>query len=225
MNLLFSCLSSTAGAKERDCKRQVWLAKIKRSEKKGLRKMTKEELKALGVPDDVADKIVEDYGKNYVSKAQFNTKLEELKAAKAEKEAMVKEVDGLKKANKDNEALAAQIDEMKKAAKEREKQYQDSMNQFKLDSAVEMALTTAKARNPKAVRSLLDGGKLKLNEDGTVSGLDEQIKAIKESDAYMFEDGTVKAGGIEPGNPGGKDDAGTEDEANIAKEFGAALGL
>lgn len=25
--------------------------------------MTKEELKALGVPDDVADKIVEDYGK------------------------------------------------------------------------------------------------------------------------------------------------------------------
>lgn len=59
--------------------------------------MTKEELKALGIPDDVADKIVEDYGKNYVSKAQFNAKLEELKAAKAEKEAMVKEVDGLKK--------------------------------------------------------------------------------------------------------------------------------
>lgn len=114
---------------------------------------------------------------------------------------------------------------MKKAAKEREKQYQDSMNQFKLDSAVEMSLTTAKARNPKAVRSLLDGEKLKLNEDGTVSGLDEQIKAIKESDAYMFEDGAVKAGGIEPGNPGGKDGAGTGDEANIAKEFGAALGL
>lgn len=187
--------------------------------------MTKEELKALGIPDDVADRIVKDYGKNYVSKAQFNTKLEELKAAKAEKEAMVKEVDGLRKSNKDNEALAAQIDEMKKSAKEREKQYQDSMNQFKLDSAIEMALTTAKARNPKAVRSLLDGGKLKLNEDGTVSGLDEQIKAIKESDAYMFDDGTVKAGGIAPGNPGGKDDAGTGDEASIAKEFGAALGL
>ena len=187
--------------------------------------MIKEELKALGIPDDVADRIVEDYGKNYVSKAQFNTKLEELKAAKAEKEAMVKEVDGLRKSNKDNEALAAQIDEMKKSAKEREKQYQDSMNQFKLDSAIEMALTTAKARNPKAVRSLLDGGKLKLNEDGTVSGLDEQIKALKESDAYMFEDGTVKAGGIEPGNPGGKDDTGTGDEASIAKEFGAALGL
>jgi hypothetical protein len=187
--------------------------------------MTKDELKALGISEDVADKIVEDYGKNYVSKAQFNTKLEELKAAKAEKEAMAKEVDGLKKANKDNEGLAAQIDAMKKAAKDREKQYEDRMNQFKLDSAVEMALTTAKARNPKAVRSLLDGEKLKLNEDGTVSGLGEQIKALKESDAYMFDDGTVKAGGIAPGNPGGNGGAGAEEDANLAKEFGAALGL
>jgi hypothetical protein len=34
--------------------------------------MTKEELKALGVTDEAADKIVEDYGKNYVSKAQIN---------------------------------------------------------------------------------------------------------------------------------------------------------
>lgn len=187
--------------------------------------MTKDELKALGMPDDVADRIVEDYGKNYVSKAQFNAKLEELKAAKAEKGAMAKEVDGLKKANKDNEGLAAQIDEMKKAAKEREKQYQDSINQYKLDAAIDMELTTAKARNPKAVRSLLDGGKLKLNEDGTVSGLAEQIKTIKESDAYMFDDGTVKAGGIAPGNPGGNSGAGTEDETSIAKEFGSALGL
>ena len=29
--------------------------------------MTKEELKAFGVTDEAADKIVEDYGRNYVS--------------------------------------------------------------------------------------------------------------------------------------------------------------
>lgn len=30
--------------------------------------MTKEELKALGLNDEQADKIVEDYGKNFVAK-------------------------------------------------------------------------------------------------------------------------------------------------------------
>lgn len=41
--------------------------------------MTKEELKAMGLSDEQADKIFEDYGKNYVPKSQFNEKLEALK--------------------------------------------------------------------------------------------------------------------------------------------------
>ena len=58
--------------------------------------MTKEELKALGVTDEAADKIVEDYGKNYVSKAQFNATNEEKKAAKTELAQIKTELDGLK---------------------------------------------------------------------------------------------------------------------------------
>ena len=44
--------------------------------------MTKEELKALGLNDEQIEKVVEDYGKNYVPKNQFNQKNEELKQAK-----------------------------------------------------------------------------------------------------------------------------------------------
>ena len=100
--------------------------------------MTKDELKALGLTDEQAEKIVGDLGKNFVAKSQFNAKLEELKAAKAEKEAMGGELDKLRKANKDNEALAAQLDEIKKAAKEREAQYKADLDKLKLDTAVEI---------------------------------------------------------------------------------------
>ena len=46
--------------------------------------MTREELKALGLSDEQIEKIVDDYGKNYVSKSQFNQKNEEAKHLKEE---------------------------------------------------------------------------------------------------------------------------------------------
>ncbi len=44
--------------------------------------MTKEELKKLGLDDDVADKIIEDYGKNYAAKIQVNQKIRSSKPQK-----------------------------------------------------------------------------------------------------------------------------------------------
>ncbi|WP_418388948.1 phage scaffolding protein [Acidaminococcus intestini] len=182
--------------------------------------MTKDELKALGLTDEQAEAIANDLGKNFVAKSQFNAKLEELKAAKAEKEAMGGELDKLRKANKDNEELAGQLDAIKKAAKEREAQYKADLDRIKLDSAVDMAVAAAKARNPKAVRALLDGSVLKLNEDGTVEGLEAQLKGLKESDSYLFESAMID--GLKPGDPGGKE---PEGGADLAKQIEQALGM
>ena len=44
--------------------------------------MTKEELKKLGLDDDVADKIIEDYGKNYAAKIQVHQKIRSSKPQK-----------------------------------------------------------------------------------------------------------------------------------------------
>lgn len=60
------------------------------------------------------------------------------------------------------------------------------MAQVRLDNAIETGLTAAGAKNAKAVKALLDVSKLKLGDDGKVSGLDEAIKAIQKSDAYLF---------------------------------------
>lgn len=46
--------------------------------------MTKDELKALGLSDEQAAKVAEDYEKNYVEKSRYTAKEDELKAAKEE---------------------------------------------------------------------------------------------------------------------------------------------
>lgn len=183
--------------------------------------MTKEELKALGLTDDQVAKIMEDQGKNFVSKTQFNTKNEELKHAKEESGAITKQLEELKKANEGNKDLAAQLEKMKTEAEARKKEYAATLNQMKVDSAVAMALTGAKAKNSKAVRALLDLTGAKVGEDGKVAGLEDQIKKIQESDPYLF-DVKPAASGIHPGDPAGQ--GGYEGNDSVASIFAKALG-
>lgn len=136
--------------------------------------MTREELKALGLTDEQVQKVVEDYGKNYVSKAQFNEKNDAFKFEKEERGKLVKEIESLKKNNKDNAELSKQIAELQNSAKEREKDYQAKLESMKPDMLVEKTLLNAKARNTKAVKALLDLKDAKFDNKGEIAGLKEK---------------------------------------------------
>lgn len=149
--------------------------------------MTREELKALGLSDEQIEKVVDDYGKNYVSKSQFNQKNEEAKHLKGEADTFKKEIDKLKKDNKDNEDLVEQIDALKNQASEREKNYKEQAKQMQVNNLVDLALIKNKAKNVTAAKALLKNLDKAEIVDGDVKGLSEQIEALKKSDAYMFE--------------------------------------
>ena len=70
------------------------------------------------------------------------------------------------------------------------------------DSAIQIALVAAKARNVKAVKALLDDSKITLNADGTLSGLD--VKELQKTVPYLFEIETKQDEG--GGHDGGKPD-------------------
>lgn len=67
--------------------------------------------------------------------------------------------------------------------------HESELNQLKIDFAVEKALTGAKAKNIKAVKALLELGEAKLDKDGNVKGLDEQIEKLRSGDdtKFLFE--------------------------------------
>lgn len=163
--------------------------------------MTKEELKTLGLNDEQIEKVVEDYGKNYVTKLQFNKKNDALKQAEESLEAMQSDMDALKKTNADNAELTKQIDEMKAAQVKRDEEYTAQIHKIEVDGIVERTLMTFKAKNGKAVRALLDLEDVKL-KDGTIKGLDDQLTKLKESDPYLFESES-KPSGVTPGEPHG----------------------
>lgn len=169
--------------------------------------MTKEELKALGLTDEQADKIVKDY-ENYVPKAEHDQQATALKQAKEEQKRIAKELDTLKKNNASNEELTKQIEQMKADADKRQKDYDATIKQMKLDAAVDKSLLTAKAKNAKAVKALLDLVGAEVGDDGTIKGLDDQLKKLKESDAYLFEPDKPKhkIDGLKPGEGSDPDD-------------------
>lgn len=165
--------------------------------------MKKEDLFALGLTEEQAKKTL-DALKDYVPKTQLTEVEQErdnLKAAVAERD---KQLETLKKSSGDNAALQQQIADLQKANAEQQTAHEAEIAQLKLDNAVESALLTAGAKNNKAVRALLNTEKLRLEKDGTVTGLSEQVKALQKSDSYLFAEKqqSPKFKGFQPGASG-----------------------
>lgn len=148
--------------------------------------MNKEDLIAMGLTEEQAKKVMDSLDGNFVTKARFNEINEENKTLKKSVSDRDKQLEDLKKSSGDNAALQ-QISDLQKQNADQQKAHDEELAKLKLDNAVEIALSGAKARNGKAVKAMLDMSKVKLGEDGKLSGFDEQIEALKKSDSYMFD--------------------------------------
>lgn len=149
--------------------------------------MNKEDLIAMGLTEEQAKKVMDSLDGSYVTKTRFNEVNEENKALKKSVSDRDKQLEDLKKSSGDNATLQQQIADLQKQNAEQQKAHDEELAKLKLDNAVELALSGANARNGKAVRAMLDMSKVKMGEDGKLSGFDEQIEALKKSDAYMFD--------------------------------------
>ena len=152
--------------------------------------MKKAEFIALGISEELAvkaEKVSLEELKGYVEKIKHDETVEENKTLKTQVTERDKQLETLKASAGDNEELKKQIETMKQQNAEQEKAHKAELAQLKLDNAMEAALTTAGAKNSKAVKALLDVSKVKLGEDGKLTGWDDQIKAIQKSDAYLFQ--------------------------------------
>lgn len=141
----------------------------------------------MGLTEDQAKKVMGEIDGNFVTKARFNEVNEENKTLKKSVSDRDKQLDDLKKSSGDNATLQQQISDLQKQNADQEKAHGEELAKLKLDNAVELALSGAKAKNGKAVKAMLDMSKVKIGEDGKLSGFDEQIEALKKSDAYMFD--------------------------------------
>lgn len=155
-----------------------------------------------GYTEDIDKKVSEEIGKQFVSRADFNTKNESAKQLESQLTERDKQLEELKKASGDSEALQKQIEDLQKANKSAQEEHDKAISALKFDHALDAALADAKARDTVAIKAHLKRDDLKLSEDGkTIIGLDTQLQALKTEKDFLFESDkpTLSIGGSTPG--------------------------
>lgn len=154
--------------------------------------------------EEIDKKVSEEIGKNFVARADFNTLNTEKKNLADTVKERDKQLETLKASTGDVEALKTQIATLQTENATAAKAHEAEIKSLKIDTAVELALSAAKAKNVKAVKALLDLDKAELDADGTVKGLADQIKKLAEApdSSFMFETGKAGFKGFKPGESG-----------------------
>ena len=156
--------------------------------------MTRKQLEDLGLTKEQADSIMKINGDDIENAKgtasteikNLQTEVEGLKTQVGDRD---KQLETLKASAGDNADLKKQIEDLQTENATAKANHESELNQLKIDFAVEKALTGAKAKNIKAVKALLELNDAKLDKDGNVKGLAEQIEKLTSGDdtKFLFE--------------------------------------
>lgn len=139
----------------------------------------------IEVPEEKKQGLETEFSESYRGAQEFKELNTELEGVKGQLSQANEQIAGFKELD---------IEGVKQKAAEWEQKYnqaaEDSareIEQLKFDFALDKELTKAQARNPKAVKALLDRDALKYDK-GKIIGLEEQLETLKknEDSAFLF---------------------------------------
>lgn len=137
----------------------------------------------IGLNEEQKDQIEKYIKKNFVSLSHYEKKCEEYED---KIQGMVQTSKNSKKLEEEYQKNLQELDSLRLQFSQVEQKHQTEINNIKLEYAVNDFLKLNGARNIKLVRDQLDYTKLNLKKDGSVSGLEEQVKAMKQDKNYDF---------------------------------------
>lgn len=171
--------------------------------------MTKEEFIALGLTEEQATKAAAASAeelKGFVPKTRFDEVNEAKKKAEKDAADRDKQIEELGKTAGLSEDLKKQIETLQNENKTAKEKYEADLKELTLTNAIKTALN-GKVHDEALVAGLFDKGKLVIDGDKVV-GLDEQLKTLQESKAFLFKQEAqqqppgFQVGGGGGGNPG-----------------------
>ena len=95
--------------------------------------------------------------------------------------------------------MKKQIETLQGENKTAKEKYEAELKDLQISNAIKLAISD-KAQDSDLVANLFDKTKLILSEDGKITGLDEQLKALKEGKPFLFKEEKL----TEPTNQGFK---------------------
>ncbi|MCY9807465.1 phage scaffolding protein [Lentilactobacillus senioris] len=183
--------------------------------------MKRESLKQMELSEEQIEKIMSMNGADIENAKQSVGDVDAIKQENDTLRSQIadrdKDIKSLQKQTKDNDELTNQLQSLQDKYQQDTDQLNQQLQETKFNSALNTALTSANVRNPKAVSALIDKDKLELTDENSIKGLDDQLSALKESDAYLFDEGSH--GNY---NPGGGD--GSQDNNEVDQMINAFTG-
>ena len=158
--------------------------------------MKREDLKAKGLSDEQIEFVMQTNGQHIETATPHAAAAE-----KARADGLQTQLDTLTSdlPNARNDAISA------KDMKARLDAAEAKVKAFQRSSAIHDGLAQYKPRDAKMLAKLLDDSKITIADDGTISGLQEQVEALKDSSAYLFADTPDPRGGNPDAGSGGKE--------------------
>lgn len=149
--------------------------------------MKKEQLLELGLTEEVAEKVLEAHKetlKGFIPKERFDSVNETKKQLESDLKERDSQLENLKGINAED--LQAEITRLQGENEQAKVEYEAKLHEQAYGFALKEALSGAKVRNHKALEALLNKEDIKL-EEGKLVGLEDQLKALQESDSYLFD--------------------------------------
>lgn len=131
--------------------------------------------------DSLVTAIKAELPKHTMPKSEYNNINTLLKEAN-------KTIETLKTDNKDNESLQSKITEHETTITNLKADHAKELLAFKKDAAIKELLSSNNAKYPELLKDKFDLEKILINDDGTTTGLTEQLETVKNNYADMFAD-------------------------------------
>lgn len=157
---------------------------------------------------------------NWIPKQKFDDLNEEKKQYKAQVDDLNKQLGALQKELKDNEEASKSIEALKEQIKVKE----DELAATRKQNAIKLEVLKAGPNDVADILPHIKADVVSVAEDGTITGLAEQIKALQEGKPYLFKtDAPAGTGGSMGAGPKGKADPATlnpwsEKHFNLTKQ-------
>lgn len=183
--------------------------------------MKREFLAELGLDKEAIDKIMAENGRD-IEKQKALTAAAEAdrdghKAQLDEVAAKLKAFDGV-----DLDALRGEIDTLKADLAKKEADFQEQLSSRDFDALLTGAVAEAKGRNAKLIKAALDVDKLKTSKNQK-DDISAALKALQESDAYLFETGKTEAATRAKVSTGGQHNEGGGSQTDTNALMNSAL--
>lgn len=153
----------------------------------------------------------------YVPKERFDQVNNQVKEYKKQVSDRDTQISNLKEEFKDVDGLKDKIEQLTRDNAKQKEDYENQIKTINFNNALKAGLSSYKCKDEDYLMSKIDRNSIKLNSDGTILGLKEQVEAFKKGHEYLFEKEIKGTGSF---NTGGGSEGGKPKVDNFAERFG-----